>query len=171
MIKDIYKIFFLLLTVLMVSCVNDDPAGGSRVSVGDALPSFSVEMVDGCTVSSADYLGRGGLLLFFNTGCADCRMEFGAVQTAYDRTRTGDAATAPLFVCIAREETDPDIAAYWQLQHLTLPYSPQADRSIYSLFADRDIPRIYIVGRDGCIRNLYGPDSRPSADRLVSDLK
>ena len=36
------------------------------------------------------------------------------------------------------------MSRFWEENHLTMPYSPQSDRTIYSLFALRTIPRIYL---------------------------
>lgn len=153
-------------------CVNDKPSEGSIVKVGDPLPSFRVVLNDSTAVSAADFTGRGGLICFFNTGCTDCRMEFPALQGAYERYREmyADDADRPIFLLVARAQTDPDIAAYWSMQGFTMPYAPQTDRAVFELFADSGIPRIYIIGRDGRIRRLYGETSRPSAADLIADL-
>ena len=55
-----------------------------------------------------------------------------------------------IYICIAREEGEADIVAYWEANHLTLPVSPQPDRRIYSLFASVGIPRVFYA-RDGKI--------------------
>lgn len=154
--------------LLLTGCGKDDPSDGSRINVGNALPSFRVELTDGTAVTAADFSGRGGLICFFNTGCTDCRMELPALQSV--REGWSREADAPIFLLIARAQTDPDIAAYWSMQHYTMPYAPQADRSVFDLFAESGIPRIYIVGTDGRVRKLYGETSYPSAEQLLSDI-
>ena len=172
----IFAALLLFLPLLCAGCSgNDGPESGSLIQPGDAMPQISVALADGTVVTTAGFEGRGGLLMFFNTGCADCRMELPAVQTAYRACcgdSSGDAeADTPLFLCVARRQTDPDIAAYWRQQGLTLPYSPQADADVYHRFAESGIPRIYIVGGDLKVRRIYGPESRPTASGLVEDLR
>ncbi len=164
----------LLILWLAPGCINE-PDRGSIVRDGQQVPDFSVTLNDGTVADNETLRGRGGLILFFSTGCADCRMELPEVNQAY-RMMYGEAGqhmengTTPLFICIARAQTDPDIAAYWKLQDFTLPYSPQPDRKIYSLFAEQGIPRIYIVSRDLMIRKQYGDTGRPTAQQLFEDL-
>ena len=54
-------------------------------------------------------------------------------------------------IAIAREESAPEIAAYWQANALSIPYSPQSDRRIFSLFASSTIPRVYICSPSGIV--------------------
>ena len=164
-------IMIMTLLTLTAACTqDDDPKKDSKVQTGDLIPTFSITMSDGRTLTDSDFSGRGGLILFFSTGCPDCRMELPSVQGAYDAFLDTPEDIRPLFVCIARGQTDPDIAAYWSLAGLSLPYSEQSDRSVYNLFATSGIPRIYIVGPDMRVRTLYSDTSRPSAATLVSDL-
>lgn len=173
--RQLWHTLLIGILVLTARCADDDPKEGSRVHEGDRIPAFTVSMSDGSTVSDSNFAGRGGLILFFNTGCADCRMELPAVQQAYEAFYGNDAEIdddcgKPLFLCVARGQTDPDIAAYWQMENISLPYSPQADNHIYTLFADSGIPRIYIIDADLRVCRIYDDKSRPTAEKLVADL-
>ena len=63
---------------------------------------------------------------------------------------------------ISREQDKDEIQTYWQENNLTLPYSPQTSREIYSLFAQSRIPRIYISDRNGTIKTIFTDDPLPS---------
>lgn len=137
--------------LLFVSCVSDDtpddPADGSLVKVGDAVPAFTVTLDDGTTFTSPDdLLGHTTVLVFFNTTCPDCQRELPLLQARHD--------AGERIVCISRAESAANIAAYWTAHALTLPYAAVPDRSIYNLFAQSGIPRTYTVSPQARILSL-----------------
>lgn len=131
------------LFLCLSSCISENDGPGRSLKAGDPVPEFSVTLSTGETVSTADMKGHTTVIVFFNTGCSDCQRELPKVQEAYDRALA--EGTDVRFICIAREETDASISAYWEAEGLTLPYSPQPDRRIYNLFASQGIPRIYLI--------------------------
>lgn len=165
------KVAFFILTLLgLVStgCVKDEPDAWS-LGPGDSVPDFTVTLHDGSSWSSTSMRGRGAVLVFFNTGCADCRRELPQVQAAYEECA---AKGMPVdFICIAREQTAADISGWWDSHGLTMPYSPQLDRALYNLFAAVGIPRIYVVGPRGVIISAYGPDSAPDSAILLDAIR
>ena len=152
------RLFCLLsLVCLLIGCIvdehSDDVPGsddGSIVRVGDRLPHFSVDVVDGSSryQFSSTSLQGPTVIVFFNTGCKDCQRELPELNAYYLRHRS---ETGFRMVAIAREESQESIVAYWAEHHLSLPYSPQTDRAVYSLFATLTIPRVYICSADGRI--------------------
>ena len=146
----------LLLPWLLVGCVVDehhdeaDPDTSSIVRVGDLLPDFSVEVTDGLarTLFNSRTLEGKTVIIFFHTGCSDCQRELPELNDYYLRHRQEAGFR---MVAIAREESEESIAAYWQQHNLSIPYSPQADRHIYNLFATQYIPRVYVCSTDGII--------------------
>lgn len=145
---------FLLPLCLFVGCVVDsseEPAESvERVKVGDRLPSFSVDVIDGETtyVFSSDRLSGRTVIVFFHTSCSDCQRELPELNDYYLRYRDEPGFQ---MVAIAREESASEISAYWQEHGLSIPYSPQDNRRVYALFADQTIPRVYICSDLGLV--------------------
>lgn len=172
--KKIRGIFLIaavaLVSFLVAGCItqhDDYPDVVDIVGKGDLLPDFEVTMNDGSRVSTADLAGRRSLVVLFNTGCPDCRRELPVIQSVYDAA--GDNFT---LLCIAREEEAASIAAYWEANGLTMPYSPQADRRIFNLFATESIPRVYVADASLRIVAAFTDDSRPlSRDSILSLLE
>lgn len=141
----------LLLAALCAACINDDPNEGPvDLMPGDRIPSFSVTMDDGSTVTDRTLAGRPALVVFFHTDCGDCRAELPVVQEIYETY-----GTQLRTLCISREQSAPQVAAYWAAEGLTLPYSAQEDRRVYHLFARTGIPRLYVIDREGTIRSRF----------------
>lgn len=151
-----WKNWLFGLALLLSGCVIDDPEepvssdDGSIVRVGDRLPSFSVEVVDGSDhyTFSSDALTGPVVIVFFNTSCSDCQRELPELNDYYLRHRQ---ASGFRMVAIAREESEESIATYWKQHNLSIPYSPQTDRRVYSLFATQYIPRVYLCSSQGIV--------------------
>ena len=142
----------LMTLMSLSSCITDPPEEERVISVGEPVPEFTVTLGNGEEWSSRDSGGRTSVIIFFNTGCDDCRRELPGLDEEY--REKGDRMR---FVCIAREEDASDIAAWWRDNGLTMPWSAQSDRRIYGMFANTGIPRIFIVGPDSRIAASFGP--------------
>jgi len=147
-------LYTLIILCLLVGCVIDSPDEtpsadeSSIIRVGDRLPAFSVEVVDGDSIRtfSSQRLTGTTVIAFFHTACSDCSRELPELNAYYLRHRSDPGFQ---LVAIAREETRESIDAFWQQHALSIPFSPQADRSVYSLFATLFIPRVYICDSTG----------------------
>ncbi len=146
----------VFMAFLLASCIVDEhgseasQAEGSIVKVGDRLPAFTVDVVsgDGRHTFSSNSLTGTTVIIFFHTGCSDCQRELPRLDAYYLAHR---AEPGFQMVAIAREEQEDEIAAYWREHRLSIPYSPQEDRRIYSLFALLSIPRVYISTAEGIV--------------------
>lgn len=158
---------FLVICCLAQSCVNDKEVEGNSLGVGDPLPYFIVTMNNGEIISTSSLKGKTGVIVFFNTGCPDCRKELPVIQQLWEKFKDNEnIVIAP----IAREESEEEILQYWNDNHLTLPFSPQEDREVYSLFAPSIIPRIYIFDSKGIITAAYGDTDMPNLATLEEDI-
>ena len=79
------KYLFCLLAVLIFSgCIEDEVEPGSGLQPGDELPEFVITSGEGLAARKSDLIGKVSLLVFFNTGCPDCREELPVIQQIYD---------------------------------------------------------------------------------------
>lgn len=156
----------LVIGVLTWSCINDEEPEYTSLLPGDECPQFRVEMSDGRTFSTSNFKGIGGMIVFFNTDCGDCRRELPEIQKVYEYL--DGKGLLERIICIAREEDDAQIDDYWSSTGLTLPYSPQPDRKIYNLFASGGIPRVYVIDKDLTITSTFDDDPMPSAEQLIN---
>lgn len=153
MIRQLYGLRMILLSaviaVLFGACVHEDSELFS-IAVGDILPDFSVTDDAGDVISAASLHGAVCLIAFVNTSCNDCRRELSELQKVYETFM--NRSDGIRFIMIGRTESQLSMAAYWEEQNLTLPYSAQANDVVYRKFAEQGIPRIFIADGSGIIR-------------------
>lgn len=160
---------FSLLFIFLSSCINDDEPEVTSLAPGDSCPEFTIEMNDGKILSSSDLKGRESVIVFFNTGCGDCRRELPEIQKAYDEIQKGNL-DIPI-ICISREEDKESVERFWDANSLTLPYSAQTDRRVYNLFASSVIPRIYILSPQQIITRCWSDNPLPTAKEIINSLR
>lgn len=146
--KRLCSIFFTL-ALICSSCIKDKESGAG-LEVGDRLPEFTVTMNSGTEIGSEQLSDGISFIMFFTTGCPDCRETLPHVQKLYDEF-TPKGVT---FAVISREDGDSSVSEYWAAEGLTMPYSAQPDRKIYELFAKTRVPRVYI-NKDGIIKAIF----------------
>lgn len=158
----------LLLTLFMlflVGCVTDTPDEGfSYIHPGDKLPPFEVKMNNGELVTPDTLLGNTAIVVLFTTKCSDCRMLLPTLQRVYQDNIAG------CMVLISREEGAADIAAYWEANGLTMPYSAQNDRRVYNMFATSGVPRVYVVDSAGTVVKEWDDDPLPDYEEIKAAL-
>lgn len=160
--------FVIMLACIASACISDEDPKGPSLSVGDPLPSFSVSLNNGETVSTTSLKGKVAVIVFFNTKCGDCRQELSVIQNLWEFYKED---TGVEIVPIARDENEEDIMLFWKEKGLSMPFSPQNDSDIYLLFAPSVIPRIYIANPQGIIIMQYDDSNMPSLETLVSDIQ
>lgn len=161
----LFTAFFVFVTVV-TGCINEEEDPPYALQTGDELPAFTVTMNDGSRISSGDLAGTVSVIALFNTSCVDCRNELPVVQAVYGRCVADECGVR--FLCIARDEGAESIEAYWAGNGLTLPYSPQYGREVYSLFASEGIPRIYVVSPELTVWAAFSDVDMPSEEKLLA---
>lgn len=153
---------------MLCACISepgDDSSNGDVVAVGDSSPSFCVRLHDSRTVTDSDFKECGGLIVFFNTDCNDCRVELPVIQSVYERF------PGVLLVCVSRSQDDDAVSRWWDENGLSLPYSAQTDDAVYRLFAKSGIPRIYVLDPEGIVRCVYNDVNMPDYEELCNAIQ
>lgn len=160
-----------IIVTSLFSCItdgDDDDRGDFALIPGDALPQFSVRMSDGeTTLNTQSLSGKVGVIVFFHTDCPDCRKELPVVQRVYDAYKDNPEV---LLFGISRSQSASSVLDYWKEHSFTLPYSAQEDDAVFSLFASRTIPRIFITDKEGIIRASHTDDPLATYEELVGEI-
>ena len=156
----------LLLSFALFSCIKEGQKGAD-LGVGDSVPDFTVTMNDGSQVTGVSLREGISVIVFFTTQCPDCRETLPHIQRLYQEYASEDVK----FALISREDTEENIYFFWKDNGFTMPFSAQADRRIYELFARSRVPRVYIC-RDGVIKYIFtDKPSIPTYELLSASLE
>ncbi len=137
------KKLFLTLTMLVVVLL----AQAQELKLGDALPKFELNSTVYGDVKPADLEGKAVLVSLFATWCGPCQKELAEVQgTLWPKYKDNKDF---VMLVIGREHTDEQLQKYNERKKFTFPLYPDPKREVYSLFADKTIPRVYLFDKKG----------------------
>ena len=121
---------------------------GTIVSAGQQAPDFEVEMICGTKVRLSDFRGKVVVLNFWATWCPPCRAEFKRVQKdLIDRFEGRDFVFLPL----SRGEKKETVAGFMNDNGYTFPVGLDSDGSVFALYAEKAIPRNFLIDAEGKI--------------------
>ena len=157
------------LAVLMVAARADEYEDTTVTRAGDKAPQFTCETIDGEIFSLKEQAGKVVFINFFATWCGPCLGELPELEKSIHEAFK-DEADFKLIV-IGREHTAAELKEFRMQKGLELPFAPDPDRSIYSLYATKFIPRNIIIGRDGVVKFAEAGFSEEKLKALVTIVK
>lgn len=138
---------FLTYAVVINTLAQTDTTTLTRT--GDKAPGFTCKTLDGKTIDISRLQGKIVMINFFATWCGPCNLELPVLQkNIWDKYKDN-----PNFVLIilGREHSEKEVRDFVSSKKFTMPFAPDQDRKIFSLYATQSIPRNIIIGKDGKI--------------------
>lgn len=136
--------------------------------VGFAAPDFSLETLDGETVTLSDLRGQVVLVNFWATWCPPCRKEMPAIQQLYEQYQ-GQGFTV---LAVDLQESKAEVATFTAQMGLTFPILIDSGGQVFSQYGVRALPSTFFVDPNGIIQEiaLGGPLSPAYLESQVVSL-
>ncbi len=148
MFVNIIKIFLfgLFLTCFLVA--ETDQEKSTLIKTGDVAPSFNFTTLDGQNYNLESLQGKVVLINFFATWCGPCNAEIPHLnEEVYEKIEDENF----LMVGIGREHVADTLRKFVDKKEILYPIAADPERKIYEQFAERYIPRNFVIGQDGTV--------------------
>lgn len=143
--KKFFLMLFLYFTVIGLFAQDEF----TLVKVGEQAPDFSITMENGEVKKLSDLKGKVVWINFFATWCGPCRKELPHLQKeVYEKLKSRKDFEV---LVIGREHTWKEVIKFKTENNFNLPFYPDPKREIFSKYAKQNIPRNFIIDKDGKI--------------------
>ena len=155
----------ILASGLLITGCTTESGNPATATVGQVAPDFTLQNLDGKSVSLSDFRGTPVLLNFWATWCGPCRFEMPFLQEIYDEQ--SERGFVLLTVNIAESPTK--VADFMTELDLSLPVLLDARSEISKVYGITAIPTSFLIDKDGVIqKRIIGAFS--SAAEIESEL-
>jgi peroxiredoxin len=161
----------VVLLSVVVGCPKEEtptPEDTVLVSVGDTAPGFALTTLDGSTFTLAEQQGKVVLVNFFATWCPPCREELPHVDNEIWQRFDADRFA---MIVVGREEGDDVLAPFVEKYDYDFPVAGDPDKTVYSQYASRFIPRNFVIGPDGTILYESQGFARHEFDEMLAVIE
>ncbi|MCF8239839.1 MAG: TlpA family protein disulfide reductase [Melioribacteraceae bacterium] len=157
-------LFFFSLTILAQSEPTDDYVVKTLVSVGDQAPDFECKTISGENFTLSKQKGKVVLVTFFATWCSHCLAELPQIEDKIYNVFK-DRNDFELIV-IGRKHDSSELEKFKETKKINLPFAPDPQKEIYGKYAEKYIPRNFVIGKDGKIKLV----SKSSPENRIEEI-
>lgn len=158
------NIFVIVLVFFSLSVISQNNRG-YRVEVGDDIPDFDLNMLDGTTVNINDYKGKVVVLQFTASWCSVCRKEMPFLEKeVWQPNKNKDF----VLIAVDLKESPEKVKRYIQKTRITYSVAIDSDGSVFNLFSYKNagVTRNVVIDKNGQIAYLTRLFNREEFDEM-----
>lgn len=143
---------------------------GEAAKEGFTAPDFTLDLLDGGTVSLSDLRGKVVLVNFWTSWCPPCRKEMPAIESVYRSYK--EIGLVVIGLNLTAQDSKQEAAAFAQEVGVTFPIALDLDNSVGTLYRVTALPTSFFIDRKGVIRSVIvgGPMSEALIQSKIEEL-
>ncbi|MBE0676589.1 MAG: TlpA family protein disulfide reductase [Bacteroidales bacterium] len=139
----------ITLAMIAMTLTNGQEGDGSLLKVGDKAPLFTATTIDGKVIDLTTMKNKVIMITFFATWCGPCNLELPVLEkNVWNKYRDNSNF---VLVVMGREHDAQTLKDFAASKNLNLPFAPDVKREVFAKYAEKNIPRNVIIGKDGKI--------------------
>ena len=143
------KQLFLIFSFLIFSHFVFAQDEFTLIKEGDKAPDFTIELQDESTKQLSYLKGKVVWINFFATWCGPCRKELPHLEKdVFEKYKNRNDFE---ILVIGREHSWEEVTKFKTDNNFKLPFYPDPKREIFSKYAKQNIPRNFIINKNGNI--------------------
>jgi len=142
------KLTLLLLALVFTTTLWAEEKEGTLTKKGQAAPDITVTTLDGHVFKLSDMKGKVVLVNFFATWCGPCMKELPELNKQLWPRFKDQKFT---MVSIGRQHSIAELKKFQAGKGFSFPIAADPDRVAYGKYAEKYIPRNYIIDKKGTI--------------------
>lgn len=122
------------------------------LNVGERVPDFTVNDLEGNPISLSDFHGKKVLLNFWASWCPPCRAEMPYMERIYQEYKKDDIAIVAVNMLTTEKSID-DVHQFIEDFELSFPIPVDEEGELGETFEIMSYPTSYFIDSDGVIRS------------------
>jgi len=135
---------------------------------GSKAPDFTFEIKEGQTARLSDFQGKVVLVNFFATWCGPCRQELPHIDKEIFEKYKG--RNDFMVLTFGREHDWATVAQFKADNKFSMPFYPDMGRKIFSQFAGQNIPRCFLIDKNGIIAEATVGFNKKNFETLKNEI-
>lgn len=163
-----YWLYFVIVVLLIgagwIWASRDDAGAQLQASPqeGFLAPNFTLETLEGETVSLSDFEGQAVMINFWASWCPPCRAEMPSMENVYQKYQ--NQGFVILAINATHQDTVSGAANFVAEEGFSYPILMDTKDSVSQLYQLRSLPTSLFVGKDGLIQEIVYGGPIPEAD-------
>jgi len=154
--KRLNSIILLVVAAIVLNALYSQVASSKYstseiLKVGDVFPDFSVKLIDGTTLTSADNKGKPAIYFFYANWCPCSHYSIDFIKMAYkDYLKDGLQILAA-----GIQDSSSGLKKFVKTHQLKFPVTVKDGDKLARMVGVKTTPTTFFVGADGHLRSVF----------------
>ena len=152
--KRLNQVIFLAATIFLLNSLltyTAETRSAVTLNIGDSIPDFSLDLLDGNEITQADFVGKPMMYVFYAAWCPCSHESVEYLKKAYNNN--DKAGLGVYFVGI--QDSVANLAQFAETHDLKFPVTVSGGESLARSVGVKTTPTTIFADEQGVIRSIY----------------